>query len=106
MLSRRQPKTSSRRSNMRRRESTSRDRHEHRGRRLGPTEIAEDLAGDEALEAADDLELGFALSRAAADVSEGGRMAAHSDDDHAIESRIGLPITAAVKPMSDGLTAG
>src|SRR3712207_9377859 len=38
--------------------------------------------------------------------SEGGRMAAHSDDDLSIESRIGLPVAAAVEPMSDCLAAG
>ena len=68
-------------------------------------EVAENLAGDIALEAADNLELGFALAHAAADVSEGGRMTTHPDDHHSIESRIGLPVAAAVEPMSDCLAA-
>src|SRR4051812_42399592 len=33
-------------------------------------------------------------------------MAAHPDDHHPIESRIGLPVAAAVEPMSDCLAAG
>ena len=70
---------------------------------MGPTEIAKDLTGDEALEAANDLELGFALSHTSPDISASWRMAAHADDDHSIESRVPLPVAAAVEPMSDCL---
>src|SRR3712207_6246126 len=68
-------------------------------------EMAEDLAGDVAFEAADDLGLGLALDRAPADVVEGRRMAAHARDD-AVQGGVGLAVAAAVEPVPVGLAAG
>src|SRR4051812_49963607 len=58
-----------------------------------------DLAGEVALEAADDLALGQALGGAAGDVVDGRLVPAHANDDGAVEGGVGLPVTAAVEPV-------
>jgi hypothetical protein len=68
-------------------------------------EIAEDLACDEALEAADDLPLALALSRTALEVVKGGLVSAHAHDHHAMEGSVGLTMPAAVQPMPAGFVA-
>jgi hypothetical protein len=69
-------------------------------------EIAKDLAGHEALEAADDLWLALSLGGASFDAVEGRLASAHAHDDHTVEGGIGLPVAAAVEPVSAGLAAG
>lgn len=59
-------------------------------------EDAVDLAGDVALEAADDLGLGQALGGAPLDVGAGGCVVAHADQHDAIEGGVGLAVAAAV----------
>jgi hypothetical protein len=44
---------------------------------------SKDLAGDVALEAADDFQLILPLGAASGDVIEGGLVGSHADDDHA-----------------------
>src|ERR687886_1453828 len=68
-------------------------------------EIAEDLAGDEALQAADDLRLRLPLARASADVVEGRLVAAHAGDDDPVEGGVGPPVAAAVEPVPGRLAA-
>src|SRR3954453_9520078 len=66
-----------------------------------------DLAGEVALEAADDLALGQALGGAAGgggggaggDVVDGRLVPAHANDAGAVEGGVGLPVTAAVEPV-------
>ena len=53
--------------------------------------MAEDLAGDEALETADDLHFAFAICFAFFDVIESRLVASHPDDHDAIQGSIGLP---------------
>ena len=55
-----------------------------------PTEVANDLAGDVALEAADDLGLAFPLGGAAPDVVKGELVRTHADDDHPLYPAHGL----------------
>src|SRR5215213_10052098 len=68
-------------------------------------EVSEDLAGDEALEAADDLRLGLPLGGAPADVVEGRPVAAQTRDDDPVQGGVGLPVAAAVEPVSGRLAA-
>src|SRR5918912_3553158 len=68
-------------------------------------EIAEDLAGHEALQAADDLGLALPLGCTSPDVVEGGLVAAHAGDDDPVESGVGLVMSAAVEPMPGCLAA-
>jgi hypothetical protein len=69
-------------------------------------EVVKDPAGDEAFEAADHLGLSPPLGCPPPDVVEGGLMSPHAHDDEAVEGGIGLPVTAAVEPMSDRLASG
>ncbi|GJE44390.1 hypothetical protein AEGHOMDF_3578 [Methylobacterium soli] len=55
-----------------------------------------DLAGDEPLEAADDLALCQSLGETLAEVGEGRRMAAQAYDHDTVKGGIGLPIAAVV----------
>src|SRR4051795_5716255 len=68
-----------------------------RSRRLRRSaEIAEYLAGDEALQAALDLRLRFPLARTPADIVEGGLVAAHAGAGAPVEGGVGPPVAAAV----------
>src|SRR4051812_29184668 len=59
----------------------------------------EDLAGDVALEAADDLLAGLVFGCAASGVGAGGLMPSQSDDHDAVEGGVGLPVAAAVDSL-------
>src|SRR5712692_5356306 len=65
-----------------------------------------DLAGDVALQAADDLALGLALAGAPRDVLSGRLVPAHADEDDAVEGGVGLAVAAAVEPVADRLARG
>ena len=62
-------------------------------------QCAVDLAGDVALEAADDLGLGDALGGASLDVGAGAWVAAQAAEDDAVEGGVGLAVAAAVEPV-------
>ena len=66
----------------------------------------EDFASDIAFEAADHLSLAHSLGGATTHVCVGPAIMAESDDNDAIESRIGLTIPASVEPMAVGLAGG
>src|SRR3954447_15865620 len=59
-----------------------------------------DLAGEVALETADDLPLGQALGGAAGDVVDGRLVPAHAHDHRPVEGSVGLPVAAAVKAVA------
>ena len=65
-------------------------------------EVRVDLAGDVALEAADDFSLAEAFSGAAFDVVAGGLMVPHPDDGDDVEGAVGGPVAAAAEPVSAG----
>src|SRR3712207_1955055 len=68
-------------------------------------EIAEYLAGDEALQAADDLGFRLPFARTPADVVEGRPVAAHAGDDDPVKGGVGPTAAAAVEPVADRLAA-
>src|ERR1019366_5671438 len=72
----------------------------------GGAEVGVDLAGDVALEAADDLGLGFTLCCAAFDVGAGGRVGAHAGEQDPPQGVVGLAVSAGVEPVADGLARG
>src|SRR5512132_2510305 len=76
------------------------------GRGCGDWEEPVDLAGHIALEAADDLALGQALSGAAFHIGDGGRMPAHPDDDDPEQRGVGLAVAAPVEAVTAGLAGG
>src|SRR4051794_33142783 len=77
-----------------------------RSRRLRRSaEIAEYLAGDEALQAAHDLRLRLPLARTPADIVEGRLVAAHAGDDDPVEGGVGPPVAAAAEPVAGRLAA-
>lgn len=61
-----------------------------------------DLAGEIALETADDLALGVALGGLLRYVGLGVRLLADPADDGEVEGSVGLPVAAAVEPVSLG----
>ena len=69
-------------------------------------EVAKDLAGDVALEAADDLGLALSLCGAAPDVVERGLVPPHADDDHAVKGSIRLSVASSVEAVAVGFAAG
>src|SRR6266542_2956777 len=69
----------------------------------GGAQVGVDLAGDVALEAADDLCLGFSFGCAAFDVGAGGRAGAHACEHDPPQGVVGLAIAARVEPVADGL---
>src|SRR4051794_29863375 len=83
------------------RSARQRDRVLRRG-----AEVTEDLAGHVAFEATDDLRSALSFGRAPADVVQSRLVAAHADDDHAVEGGIGLSVAAAIEPVAVGLAAG
>ena len=58
-----------------------------------------DLAGDEALQTADDVLLGQALGRPSPDIVEGRLVPAHADGHDAVECRVSLTVAATKEPM-------
>ena len=78
---------------------------DRRGIPSGSAEIAKDLPCDKALETTNDLHLAFTLCRSSTDIVEGWWVAAHPDNDHTIQSRIGLTMASAVEPVTRGLAA-
>ncbi len=60
----------------------------------------EDLAGDVALEDADDLGFGSAFLEAAGDIGAGAGVGAHAGDDDDPEGAVGLAVAAAVEPLA------
>src|SRR6266516_4801264 len=65
-----------------------------------------DLAGDVALEAADDLFLAEAFGDAALGVGAGASAVAQPADSDQVEGTVGLAIAAAVEPVSGGAAGG
>src|SRR4029453_10895901 len=66
----------------------------------------EDLTGDVALQAAQDLLFGLALGGAPCHVVAGGRVPAQPDDHDSVQRRVGLPVTTPVQPMPSSLAGG
>src|SRR4051812_25493730 len=73
---------------------------------FGGTQQVEELTGDHALEAADDLFLGQALLRAAVDVGTGAGVPAHPGESEAVQGGVGLSVAAAVESVAVGLAGG
>src|ERR671917_2891025 len=69
-------------------------------------QMAEDFPHHEALETTNDLRLALSFGGTAADIVDRGLMAAHAHDDHAVKGGVGLPVAAAVEPVSGDLAAG
>jgi hypothetical protein len=65
-----------------------------------------ELAGDVALEAADDLGLGLAFGGAALDVGAGALAVAQPTDGDHVQGAVGVAITAVVEAMPVAATAG
>jgi hypothetical protein len=62
-----------------------------------------DLAGDVALEDADDVGLRLAFLEAAGDVGPRARVGTHPGDDYDPQRRVGLAVAAAVEPPTGDL---
>src|SRR5579859_962326 len=75
------------------------------GRIHRPGELPVELAGDVALEAAADLPGGLSLGGAPGDVGAGPGAAAHPDQRDGVDGAVQRPVSAAVKPVPDGLAA-
>ena len=65
----------------------------------GRAQVRVDLAGDVALEAADDLGLGLSFFGAAFDVGAGGRVRSHAGEHDPPQAMVGLPVAAGVEPV-------
>src|SRR5205823_8299971 len=65
-----------------------------------------DLAGEVALEAADDVFGGETFGAAAGDVGAGGLVVAHAHDDGTVEGGVGVAVAAAVETVSAGGLTG
>ncbi len=65
-------------------------------------EVVVDLAGDVALEAADDFAFAESFSGAALDIVAGGLMVSQSDDGDDVEGAVGGTVPAAAEPVSPG----
>ena len=66
-------------------------------------EVGVDLAGDVALEAADDLGLGFSFRGAPLGVGAGSRVRAEAGEHDPPQGVVGLAVAAGVEPVPDGL---
>jgi len=66
----------------------------------GRAQVRIDLAGDVALQAADDLGLGLSFFRAAFDVGAGGRVRSHAGEHDPPQGMVGLPVTTGVEPVA------
>src|SRR5271170_5558238 len=69
----------------------------------GGAEVGVDLAGDVALQAADDFLLGFSFGRAAFGVGAGGRVRAQASEHDPPQGVAVLAVAARVEPAADGL---
>ena len=69
-------------------------------------ECVVDLAGDVALEAAEDLELGLSFGRAAARVGARARAVAQAADGDQVQGAVGLAVAAVVEAVAGGLARG
>jgi hypothetical protein len=69
-------------------------------------EFLVDLAGDVALEAADDVASAEALGLAALGVGAGGGVPAESADGDAVEGGVGGSVAGSVEAVSVGVSAG
>ena len=67
-------------------------------------EVLVDLAGDVALEAAQDVELGQALLGPALDIGPSGWVAVHADQGDAPQGVVGVAVAAAIQPVAVGAT--
>jgi hypothetical protein len=65
-----------------------------------------DLAGDVSLEAAHDLALGFAFTRATLGVSAGALAVAQAADGDQVQRSVGLAVAARVQAVAGGLARG
>src|SRR5664279_3154363 len=72
----------------------------------GGVELVVDLAGEVALEAAQDLLGGLAFGEPALHVGLGRLVVAQSGDHGPMQGGIGLPVAAAVEPVPGGLARG
>ena len=70
---------------------------------LGGAEVAVGLAGDVALQAADDLSFRQSLGGAPLDLGAGGGVAAHPGDHDAPQGVVGLAVAAGVEPAAGEL---
>ena len=61
-----------------------------------------ELAGEEPLQAANDLRLRLSLGDAAGDVGPGRFVVLHADDDNTVEGGVCLPVAASVESVSGG----
>src|SRR5215470_6110675 len=66
----------------------------------GRAQVRIDLAGDVALQAADDLGLGLSFFRAAFDIGAGGRVRSHAGEYDPPQGMVGLPVTTGVEPVA------
>ena len=71
----------------------------------GVRQVLVDLAGDVALEAADDLAFGSAFCCSAFDVVAGGLMVAHPDDRDDVERAVRRSVAAAAETVTTGGSA-
>lgn len=65
-------------------------------------QVGVDLAGDVALEAADDLSFAEAFGGAALDVVDGGLVAPHSDQGDDVEGAVGGAVASSAESVSSG----
>ena len=72
----------------------------------GGAEVGIDLAGDVALQAADDFFLGFSFGCAAFGVGAGSRVRAQAGEHDPPQGVVGLAVAAGVEPAADGLARG
>ena len=66
----------------------------------GRAQVGVDLAGDVALQAADDLGLGLSFFGAAFDVGAGGRVRPHAGEHDPPQGVVGLAVAAGVEPVA------
>ena len=66
----------------------------------GGAQVAEDFTGHEPFQATYNLLLRLAFCGAPTDIVEGRPMAAHADNDDAIDGSVGLSVASAVQPAS------
>ena len=72
----------------------------------GACELVVDLAGDVALQAAHDVQLGEALFGPPLHISPGRWVAAHADQGDAPQGVVGPAVTAAIQPVAVGAARG
>ncbi len=65
-------------------------------------ELSEELAGDVALQAADDLAVGLAFGSSSFDVGAGGGVGAESGDHDDVDGAVELAVAGAVESVAGG----